>query len=266
MEWIDTHAHLDDEQLVSQSDAVVQRTQQANVVSIVAVGTTASSSLQAVHLAEQHSPVFAAVGIQPNYAAEAKPEDWSQIVPLASRPKVVAVGETGLDRHWDYTPFELQQEYFDRHLRLAQQTGLPVIIHMRDCLPEILTMLRAACDRGPLPGVMHSYTGDAEGAAECLDLGLHISFAGMVTYKKSADLRAVAAGIPADRILIETDAPYLSPEPRRSTRPNEPALLVHTALCLAETRRVTPEQFAEQTTHNARKLFNLPIGQHQDAR
>ena len=264
MEWIDTHAHLDDEQFASQRDAVVQRAQQAQVATIIGVGTTASSSLETVHLAEQHSAVFAAVGIQPNYAAEAEPEDWSRIIPLVSRPKVVAVGETGLDRHWDFTPFEIQQEYFDRHLRLAQQTGLPVIIHMRDCLPDILAMLRAARERGPLQGVMHSYTGDVQGAADCVELGLHVSFAGMVTYKKSVDLRAVAAAIPDDRILIETDAPYLSPEPCRSTRPNEPALLVHTARLLAEVRGVSPEQFAEQTTRNARRLFNLPIGQHDD--
>ena len=236
MELIDTHAHLDDEQFESQHELLVHRAREAAVVSLIAIGTTASSSQRCIELAGRYPAVFAAVGIQPNYAAEAAADDWSTVVRLARQPKVVALGETGLDRYWDFTPFAVQQDYFDRHLRLAQQTGLPLVIHMRDCLEEMLQMLRDARRRGPLRGVMHSYTGDIQGAAACVELGLHISFAGMVTYKKSAELRAVAVTVPADRILIETDSPYLSPEPRRSVRPNEPALLVHTAGCLAQAR------------------------------
>ncbi len=260
MELIDTHAHLDDEQFDAQLDAVIQRARQADVASVIAIGTTARSSRTCVELAGRYLEVHAAVGIQPNYAGEASEEDWSQIVELANQTKVVALGETGLDRFWDYTPFEQQQDYFDRHLHLAHQTGLPVVIHMRDCLKDILQMLREARRRGPLRGVMHSYTGDIAGAEECLELGLHISFAGMVTYKKSVDLRSVAATIPADRLLIETDAPYLSPEPQRATRPNEPALIVHTARCLAEVRNVTLEELAAQTARNARQLFGLTPG------
>jgi len=135
----------------------------------------------------------------------------------------------------DYTPWEVQQDYFDRHLRLSQQRSLPFIVHSRDCDADIVAMLREARQRGPLAGVMHSFTGKAETAAECLGLGLYISFAGMVTFKKSADLRAVAATIPADRLLIETDSPYLAPHPLRGQR-NEPANLLHTAQCLAEAR------------------------------
>jgi TatD DNase family protein len=171
--------------------------------------------------------------------------------------KIIALGETGLDRYWDYTPWDVQQDYFDRHLRLSQQAGLPFIVHSRDCDSDILAMLREASHRGPLAGVMHSFTGTAETVAECLELGLFISFAGMVTYKKSADLRQVAAGIPGDRILIETDSPYLSPHPLRGQR-NEPAHLVHTATCLAEVRGAAVEDFAAQTTANARRLFRLP--------
>ena len=258
MELIDTHVHLDDEQFNSQHEVLVRRAREASVVTLIAIGTTASSSRRCVDLARQYPAVFAAVGIQPNYAAEAAADDWSTVMQLASQPKVVALGETGLDRYWDFTPFEVQQDYFDRHWQLAQQTGLPVVIHMRDCLDEMLPMLRDARRNGPLRGVMHSYTGDAPGAAACVELGLHISYAGMVTYKKSAELRAVAATIPEDRILIETDSPYLSPEPRRAVRPNEPSLLVHTARCLAEARGVSLDQLAEQTTRNARQLFGLP--------
>ena len=176
---------------------------------------------------------------------------------LIGAPKVVALGETGLDRHWDFSPFDLQQDYFDRHLRLSQQTELPFIVHMRDCDEDILAMLREAHARGPLLGVMHSFTGSAEMAAACVTMGLYISFAGMVTFKKSGALREVAAGIPVDRILVETDSPYLSPHPVRSQRRNEPANIRHTAECLAEVRGESPEHFSVQTTENARRLFTL---------
>ena len=168
----------------------------------------------------------------------------------------MAIGETGLDRHWDYSPFDVQQDYFDRHLRLAAERNLPFIIHTRESDADVLAMLREAALRGPLRGVMHSFTGTAEIAAECVALGLYISFAGMVTFKKSNDLRTVAAGIPPDRILIETDSPYLSPDPLRGKR-NEPANLVHTARRLAEVRGLGFEQFAAQTTANTRALFRL---------
>jgi TatD DNase family protein len=177
---------------------------------------------------------------------------------MLDNPDVVALGETGLDRYWDYTPLEMQQDYFDRHLRASQQHDLPFVVHMRDCEQDVLEMLREARRRGPLRGVMHSYTGSAETARECLQLGLHISFAGMVTFRKSDELREVAAGIPSDRIVVETDAPYLSPEPLRGKRPNEPARVAHTAACLAELRGVSPEAFAEQTCANAERLFRLP--------
>lgn len=251
----DTHAHLDDEQLDADRDGVVQRARRAGVQSILAVGTTAASSRKCVELAGRYEGVWAAVGIQPNYCAEAAADDWQRIVELADRPGVVALGETGLDRHWDYAPLDVQQDYFDRHLRLSQERHLPFIVHMRDCQDDILQMLREAAQRGPLRGVMHSFTGTGQMAAECLELGLYVSFAGMVTYKKSAELRRIAATIPDDRILIETDSPYLSPEPVRGKRPNEPAHLVHTAACLAEARGTTAASFAAQTTANARWLF-----------
>jgi TatD DNase family protein len=257
MSLFDTHCHLDDEQFDADRDAVVARAGEAGVKAIIAVGTTCATSRFCVELASRYEPVFAAVGIQPNYCGECGDTDWDRIVAMAGDPRVVALGETGLDRYWGYTPFVVQQDYFDRHLRLAQQRDVAFIVHMRDCEAETLQMLREARSRGPLRGVMHSFTGSAQGAAECVELGLHISFAGMVTYKKSAALRQVAGEVPAHRILIETDAPYLSPHPKRGQRPNEPALLVHTAACLAEQRGEPLDAFSRQTTQNARELFGL---------
>jgi TatD DNase family protein len=258
VEFVDTHAHLDQEEFASDRVDVIARARAAGVTAIIAIGTTADSSDAAVAISEAHAGVFAAVGIQPNYCAQAAKGDWERIVALAERPKVVAIGETGLDKYWDYTPFALQQDYFDRHIDLAARLDLPFVVHMRDCGDEILAALKAAHARhGALNGVMHSFTGDAALAAACIELGLYISFAGMVTFKKSAALREVAAAMPPDRILIETDSPYLSPEPYRGKR-NEPAHVVHTAARLAEVRSESLEDFAARTTANARRLFRLP--------
>jgi TatD DNase family protein len=252
----DTHAHLDDDKFDADRDQVIERAKAAGVTTIVAIGTTAANSAAVIELANRHDGVFASVGIHPNYAAQAQPDDWDRVVELARHDRVVALGETGLDRYWHDTPFELQQEYFDRHLRLMQATALPVVIHMRDCLNDVLSMLREARQRGPLHGVMHSYTGDAAAAAECCAMGLYISFAGMVTYKKSQELRDIAATVPADRILVETDSPYLSPEPLRGKR-NEPANVVHTARVVSAARGVSFDDFAALSTANARRLFKL---------
>jgi TatD DNase family protein len=255
MQLCDTHAHLDDAQLSGDVTAVLARAKAAGVSWILAVGTTLVSSRHCVDLAVEHPEVLASAGIHPNHAAEAAAGDWEACVALAELPQVVALGETGLDLYWKDTPLPVQQDFFDRHLRLAQQLDLPVIIHQRESGAEILAMLEEARRRGPLRGVMHSFTGDAEFARSCLDLGLHISFAGMLTFKKSGDLRAVAREIPADRLLVETDSPYLSPEPFRGQRPNEPARVVHTARCLAEARGMGLAELAAQTTANARALF-----------
>lgn len=255
---VDTHCHLDQPEFDEDRDEVLRRARGAGVDRIIAIGTTAETSGTCGKLAVRYDTVFAAVGIQPNYVAEAERGDWDRIVELASRPRVVALGETGLDRYWDTAPLELQRDYFDRHMRLSQETGLPFVVHMRDCEEDILEMLRDARRRGPLAGVMHSYTGSTAGADECVQLGLYISFAGMVTYKRSDALRQTAAAVPDDRILIETDAPYLSPEPVRKVRRNEPAHLRHTAERLAAVRGVPLETFAAATTANAQRLFRLP--------
>ena len=252
----DTHAHLDQQDFDDDRDEVLARATEAGVVGILAVGITADSSAAAVRLAEAHAMVHAAVGIHPNSCAEAAAGDWERTRALVERAEVVAIGETGLDRHWDFSPFDLQQDYFDRHLRLSQETKLPIVIHVRDCADDVMQMLREARVRGPLTGIMHSFTGDAAMAAECVEMGLHVSFAGMVTFKKSDALRAVAATIPEERILVETDSPYLSPEPRRGRR-NEPAHVAHTARCLADVRGVAGEAFAKLTAANARRLFRV---------
>lgn len=259
MELFDTHAHLFDEQLAADPAGVIERARRAGVQQILAVGTTADSSEQCLQLARQFpTSVLGSAGIHPNHAGEALAGDWARIEQLAADPRVVALGETGLDLYWKDCPLPLQQDYFDRHIQLSQRLRLPLVIHLRETCAEILAMLTEARKRGVLRGVMHSFTGTSEQAAEFLGIGLHISFAGMLTFKKSDDLRTVAAAIPADRLLVETDSPYLTPHPFRGQRPNEPRLVVHTAECLAEARNISLPELAALTTANARALFRRP--------
>ena len=198
----------------------------------------------------------ATAGLHPNHVAEAKPGHWDEVVRLADHPLVVALGETGLDRHWDFTPFPQQEENFARHLELSRSTDLPLVIHSRECDADMLRMLRADFDRhGPIRGVMHSFSSGRDTADACLTMGLYVSFAGMVTYKNADELRAVAAAVPDDRILVETDCPYLTPMPHRGKR-NEPAHVALTLAAVAAARGVPPDVLADQTTHNARTLFS----------
>jgi TatD DNase family protein len=208
-------------------------------------------------LAADHPQLFATAGIHPNNIMEASPTAWDDIIALVEHDRVVGLGETGLDRHWDNTPFTVQEEYFVRHLELARQHQRPVVIHCREAEADMLRVLRSEFDRhGPIRGVMHSFVGDAAMAEACREMGLYLSFAGMLTYKNATALRATAARQPLDRMLVETDSPYLSPVPLRGKR-NEPAHVVHTAACLAELLGIAPERLAEQTTKNAQELFGL---------
>ncbi len=257
---IDTHCHLDDEQFEADRDAVVARAAESGLEAMIALGTTAASSQATVRIAETCASVYAAVGIHPNSCSEAASGDWEAILALLDIARVVALGETGLDRYWDHSPIELQRDYFDRHLRVSQARDLPVVIHCRDAWADVLPMLREAAARGPLRAVMHAFSGDPAMAAECLDLGLYISFAGNVTYKnkKFQPLCDAAMTVPADRVLIETDSPYLTPEPfRGKQKRNEPALVMHTAAALAALRGVPLEDFDRQTTANAKRLFKM---------
>lgn len=254
---IDTHAHLDDAQFHDDLPAVLDRAAAAGVGHIVTIATTAASSALCVRLAEQFTLLSATVGIQPNNVAQERPDAWDEVVRLVGHGRVVAVGETGLDRHWDYTPFAQQEDYFARHLELARQHRRAVVIHCREAEADVVRMLRADFERhGPVRAVMHSFTGDLGTAEACLAMGMFISFAGMLTYKNAEALRAVAARIPLERLLVETDSPYLAPVPVRGRR-NEPAFVTHTAACLAGLLGITLERLADSTTRNARALFGL---------
>ena len=259
MTLIDTHAHLFDDRFRSDLPAVLRRAADAGVERTVCIGIDRESSIESVRLANQHPLLVAAVGIQPNHAAEAQPGDWDAVVRLAeTEPRVVAVGETGLDRYWDRTPFAVQEDDFARHIELARRLGKPFVIHCREAEADVVRVLRDAFEKhGPIRAVMHSFTGDLATARACLEMGLHISFAGMITYKTAQDLRDVAKVVPPDRLLVETDCPYLAPVPHRGKR-NESAFVAHTAACIAEVKGVPAEVIAEHTTRNARELFGLP--------
>ncbi len=257
MDFFDTHAHLADPTFLDRLPVVLERAKLAGVRQMLCVGTTAGSSRQSVEIAHRFSNVYASVGIHPNYAHQATSDDWKMIENLATDDRVVALGETGLDKYWDDCSWEIQLANFDRHWQLSQQTNLPVVVHSRDCDPEMVEALSDASRSGKLKGVMHSFAGSWETAQRCLELGLYISFAGMVTYKKSEALREIAVRIPEDRLLVETDSPYLSPEPKRSVRPNEPALVVHTAACIAKCRGIGLAELGRITTSNAMRLLAI---------
>lgn len=255
--FFDTHAHLDDSRFAEDIAIVVDRAKAAGLIRVITIGVDRLTSQANLQLAEKFPLLKAAVGIQPNHVAEAVSGDWEAIVEFAKHPLCVAIGETGLDRYWDRTPFAMQEDYFARHLELAHKSNKPVIIHCREAEADTVRMLRDQYVKtGPIKGIMHSYTGDASNIQQCLQMGLHVSFAGMLTYKNAQNVRDVAAMIPMDRLLIETDSPYLAPVPHRGKR-NEPSFVVHTAECLAQVKQVTVEQIATITTKNACDLFGF---------
>jgi len=254
---IDTHAHLDDPQLVDEVPAILERARSAGIERIITVATTAVSSAACLALAERHSELAATAGIHPNHVAQAAPGDWDRVIALVQAGRAVGLGETGLDRHWNDTPFTQQEDFFLRHLELGRLHRLAVVIHCREAEADMLRVLRGQFDQhGPIRGVMHSFVGDQAMAEACLAIGLYLSFAGMLTYKNAAALREVAAKLPLDRLLVETDSPYLAPVPVRGKR-NEPAHVVHTATRLAELQGVKLGVLAERTSANARTLFGL---------
>jgi len=256
--WFDTHAHLDDARFAGDLDAVLARARDAGVERILTIGIDLATSRAAVELARRHSMLAAVVGIQPNHVAEAAEGDFEAIAELAERePSVVAIGESGLDRYWDRAPFELQELQFVEHLELARRLDKPIVIHCREAEADVARVLRNRFERyGPIRGVMHSFAGDRATMEACLGFGLHISFAGMVTYKNAANLRELAAEVPLDRLLVETDSPYLAPAPVRGQR-NEPAFVRHTGTLVAEVRGSSPDAIGDATTANAMALFGL---------
>lgn len=256
MPLFDTHCHLDEESFGPDLDTVIRAARDVGVVGMVSIGTDLASSRRTIEIAMKHPEVHAAVGIHPNYIQSAMPTDWEQIEELALHPRVVAIGETGLDRYWKYSDPADQREYFARHMDLARRVGKPFIVHCRDADEETREMLRSAAGAGTLNGVMHSFCQTRESADECIKLGLHLSFTGMLTFKKNDDLRAVAATLPRDRIMVETDAPYLAPTPVRGKR-CEPAFVKYTSAMLAEVQGVSIEEMGNITTANALRFFGI---------
>jgi TatD DNase family protein len=256
MELYDSHCHLDPMRFGAELGDVLARARAAGVTRMTVIGTRAADSEAAADLAAREPGVVAAAGVHPNDVAEAEPDEWDRIVKLVESGRVAAVGETGLDWYRTTAPPELQREWFARHLALASRSSLPVVIHTRESIRDTLDMLRDAVARGPLRPILHSFTGTAAEAAEAIDLGCHLGFAGMVTFRSSTALREVAAAVPLDRLLVETDSPFLAPEPLRGRR-NEPANVVHTARCLALARGEPLEALAAATTSNARRVFGV---------
>jgi TatD DNase family protein len=234
---------------------VIARARAAGVTKMTVIGTRAADSEAAADLAGREPGLVSAAGIHPNDVAEIAADEWDRVVRLLTTGRVRAVGETGLDWYRDFAPRELQRDFFDRHLRLAQDLVLPVVIHTRESIRDTLDMLHDALRRGPLVPVLHSFTGSTAEAAEAIDMGCYLGFAGMVTFRSAGDLREVAKTVPLERLLIETDSPFLSPEPFRGRR-NEPAHVIHTARCLAIARGESLEKLAAATTANAERVFS----------
>lgn len=258
MVFVDTHVHLDHERFAEDVDQVIERARQAGVLQMVTIGSDMESSRQAIALAERFPSVFATVGIHPHEARTAREADYDQLKEWARHPRVVAIGEIGLDYHYNFSEPEVQKEVFRRQLQVAQEVDLPVVIHSREAHRDVVALLEEAHARGKLQAVLHSFTGSWEEAQYCLEtLDVYISTGGMVTFKNAQAIREVMARVPADRLMLETDAPYLSPEPYRGKR-NEPSRIPVIAARLAAERGVGVEVLAAQTTANARRFFGLP--------
>lgn len=254
MDFYDSHCHLDPLRYSGDLEDVLTRARAAGVSRLTVIGTRAADSEAAANLCEKETGLVSAAGIHPNDVAEIEPNEWDRVTRLIVSGRVAAVGETGLDWFRDTAGRDVQRDFFDRHIRLAQKLGLPLVIHCRESIRDVLDTLSGACRHGPLTGVLHSFTGTVEEAAEAVELGFFLGFAGMVTFRSADVLRQVAVTVPADRLLIETDSPFLSPEPLRGKR-NEPAHVIHTARCLAIARGESLEHLAATTTANACRLF-----------
>ncbi len=234
-------------------DAVIERAMHSGVESFIAVGSDLEHVQKCLELSETYDSVYASVGIHPHDAKEFTDDVYSSLREWSTKKKVVAIGETGLDYHYDHSPREVQRKVFGKHLELAGETGLPAIIHSREAKQDTLSILQ---ESSITKGVMHCFSGDMDMAEQVMAMGLYISIAGPVTFQKSSRLREIAQAVPDDYLLIETDAPYLSPEPFRGKR-NEPAYIRHTATVIAGLRGISFEDLARITTLNARRLFGI---------
>ncbi|MFA5424037.1 MAG: TatD family hydrolase [Phycisphaerae bacterium] len=254
-ELFDTHAHLAFEPLINDIDNVLQRSIAAGVTHWITVGTNIEESRKSVALAEKYDNLYAAIGVHPHDAKDVTEENINELEELARNKKVVAIGETGLDFHYNFSPPQIQKEVFKKHLALAAGLNLPVIIHSREAFDETMQTMEQQDGCGKI--VFHCFTGSADQAKMILDKGFYISLTGAVTFKNADEIRQAAKIIPADRLMLETDCPYMSPEPVRKQKTNEPALMLHTAKFLADLRGVTLENLAKSTTASAREFFSI---------
>lgn len=255
--YIDSHAHIEGEEFNADREAVIQRALDAGVEIIVCVGdgeVAADSHAAAFSLADEHAFIYTTVGVHPHEARLLDDELCAKLAELAQHPKVIAWGEIGLDYHYDNSPREVQREAFRRQLRMARERGLPVSIHTREAEADTLAILNEEWKDSELGGVIHCFTGTRAFAEQAIELGFLISFSGVVTFKKAEDLRETARALPLDKILIETDSPYLAPVPYRGRR-NEPAYVVETARAIAELRGLEVGEFARATSDNFKRLF-----------
>jgi TatD DNase family protein len=252
---IDTHVHLNADQFEEDVDEVIERARESGVQEMVVVGFDTKTINIAMKLVEKYDFLYAAVGWHPVDAVDCDDEKLAWIEELAAHPKVVAIGETGLDYHWDKSPRDVQKDVFRKQIALAKKVGLPVIIHDREAHEDIVEVLREE-KAEEIGGIMHCFQGDIEMAEACLDMNFYISFGGPVTFKNAKLPKEVAKTIPRDRLLVETDAPFLAPHPYRGKR-NEPAYVKLVAEQLAELRGESYEETAALTTENARRLFKI---------
>ncbi len=255
---IDSHCHLDFPKFDHDRDQIVERAREAGVAIMVTISTRIKRFDQVRALTDIYDNVYCSVGTHPHYADEECDIRPEHIVKMCAHPKVVGIGEAGLDYHYENAPREDQAKSFRSHIAAARETGLPLIIHSRDADEDTARILREETEEGAFKILLHCFTA-GRALAECgIELGGYVSFSGVLTFKNSQDLRDIAASLPADRLLVETDAPYLAPEPKRGKR-NEPAFLAHTANRLAEIRGVSEQEIADVTTRNFFRLFaNIP--------
>jgi TatD DNase family protein len=257
MELIDTHCHLTFEDLARDIDGVLARSRTAGVTGWITVGTDPQENQKAIEFAERFENLYAAIGIHPHDAKNVNAGTIEDLKKIAQHEKVVAIGETGLDYHYDFSPREQQKNVFAEHLKIAAELRLPVIIHCREAFDETIRILEEygiAVDKV----VFHCFSGSSEQARIVLDRGFYISFTGVVTFKNARIKQEAARIVPLDRLMLETDCPYMSPEPMRKQKVNEPALLVHTARFLAELKQMDLEDFARAVTATSRAFFGLP--------
>ena len=252
---VDSHCHLDFPDFADELDAVVARARAAGIARMVTISTRVARHADVLAIAERFPDVYCSIGTHPHNAKEETDVTVADLVARTKHAKVVAIGEAGLDYHYDNSPRSAQEQGFRRHIAAARETGLPLVIHTRDADADSAKMLTDESKQGAFPAVLHCFTGGRELAFTGIDLGLYVSFTGILTFKKSDDLRAIAAALPADRILVETDSPYLAPGRYRGKR-CEPAYVVETAKVLAEVRGTTLDEISRQTTENFFRLFN----------